>query len=519
MIIELEDNPLIHRMWKEWEQKDKELSILEKEDRMEIYKKFRWLFPKSKKLVELESLYSSVHHRRNREEFQKWFYVIGNFTFSRVHLGECSYYTYKKIFKKTFYRERCTSDDFPQQVLLAFGILGYLTKIRKGYHYHKDNPYYDNSGYRYSVSMSKLNDWETMPEWEMSHTSAITFEESCTATSSWSMHPDWLAERQYESISSVEVSQEGILESSRWLTSYTEYKDYSNLSDTDQQDLTNDWNSYQSLRNLSCHIVGECLDDSQKPDGKGYAGRFYSVMTNMKSELRHKYITLDGERVVEIDVSSAQPTFLGLIVQEQTHKVSEWLKQCLAGTFYEWIREQTNTDADRKTIKEWMMRYMYSCYQPHLKKDSTKPHHPTFENSKTDNPYLTFQQSLNAFLKNSEPDIYGIIDQCKRHPVFRDDKDTYRTYTDDNGNRIRKKAGKGKWCSMLSFYMVQKEVEYVKACIHALPENEKFWTIHDCICVKESRSKDVQAIMEKVSLDMYGVKIKLKRENASDNAS
>ena len=69
--------------------------------------------------------------------------------------------------------------------------------------------------------------------------------------------------------------------------------------------------------------------------------------------------------------------------------------------------------------------------------------------------------------------------------------------------------------------MVKMEVEYIKRCIHSLPEDMKFWTIHDCICVPESRSQEVKSIMEKVSRAMYGdeITLKLKRENTSMDKS
>ena len=49
----------------------------------------------------------------------------------------------------------------------------------------------------------------------------------------------------------------------------------------------------------------------------------------------------------------------------------------------------------------------------------------------------------------------------------------------------------------------------------------KFWTIHDCICVKESDSLEAQAIMERVSREMYGeeITLRLKRENTSEDFS
>jgi hypothetical protein len=61
----------------------------------------------------------------------------------------------------------------------------------------------------------------------------------------------------------------------------------------------------------------------------------------------------------------------------------------------------------------------------------------------------------------------------------------------------------------------------MKKVIHALPDNLKFWTIHDCLCVSESRSKEIQALMEKISREMYGedVTLNLKRENTSEDYS
>jgi len=368
----------------------------------------------------------------------------------------------------------------------------------------------------YLIDKDKLKDWGyissvsgEMPEWEMSHTSTVSFEEEGIDYDrlSWSLYPEWLSERQYQSISSVEVLQEGVKSSSKWLFSFDEYKYYYSLSDEEKDELMKDWVSYQKLRDLSCGIIGRCVDDSDKPDGKGYAGRFYSPMTNMRSEHRHKFLRLDGELVTEVDISSAQPTFLGIMMYRKNGVISEWLRQALDGTFYEWIKEKTNSTEDRKTIKKWMMQFLYSCYQPNKKKNYDKPHRPTYENKKTEDPFLCFQQRLNRFLMKSEPAIFNMIDWYKRNPEYREDKEN--------------KKGKGKWCSKLSYELVKMEVEYMKKCLMELPEDMKFWTIHDCLCVKESDSLEVKSLMEKVSREMYGedITLRLKMENTSEEYS
>ena len=114
-----------------------------------------------------------------------------------------------------------------------------------------------------------------------------------------------------------------------------------------------------------------------------------------------------------------------------------------------------------------------------------------------------------------------MIDWFKRHPEYRKDKPLYQTYLDDKGKERKRKVDEGRWCSNLSYYLVKMEVDYIQRCIHTLPEDMKFWTIHDCICVPESRSLEVQAIMEQVSRELYGEDItqRLKRENTSEDYS
>lgn len=535
MEVLLEDNPVVSRIWKEWIEKDIELSLMSVEERLDSFREYQWLFPKKKpgKIVELESIYSSVHQRSNRDEFKRWFYVVVGYMTSRPHLGDSSYHQFKKIFKKMFRRERCTSDDFPAQILLVLAMLGYIRKLDLPYSY-KDGGH-NNHGNHYLMDREKLLDWGCsdftstlsdigMPEWEMTHTSTVSFEEEGDDPDriSWTQHPDWLAERQYESIRSVQVVNDGLEQSSRWMFNYNEYQYYYNLSEEEQDTIKKTWISFQKLRDLFCGIIGGCLDDSVRTDGrKGYAGRFYSPMTNMKSEHRHMYLRLDGELVTEVDISSAQPTFLGIMMYRETGVMSEWLRQCLDGHFYEWIADKTQSTEDRKTIKKLMMRYLYSCYQPNLKKDFQGEHKPTKGNWKKDGQYLSFQKRLNEFLKKEEPAIFKKIDWFKRNPEYREDKDYYSYSVDDTGETKKKRTGKGRWCSMLSYYLVKMEVEYIKKCIHSLPEDMKFWTIHDCICVKESDSLRVKEMMEQVSREMYGddITLRLKRENTCEDYS
>ena len=544
MEVILDNNPVIRKLWNEWCEKDKELSLLTEEERMNLVSQYQWIFPKEESdFVDLESLYTRKHIRSNREKFHRFFYVVCNRMFSRVFFGYGGYYQFMKSYQKVF-KEKCTSELFSKRVLLALGIMGYITKLDCWYSYNLGDD--RNRPNHYLIDRDKLMTWEvpgldeegntvtrtvsSIPEWEMTHTEAVTFQTKGDDPdrTSWTMHPDWFSERQYESICSVTVEKDGIRDSSDWMFNWDDFIDYYNLGDQEKEDTDSQWISYQRIRDLSLHKVGGCLDDSMRDDGRQpYAGRFYSTMTTIKKEDRHHYLRLDGELVTEVDVSSAQPTFLGILMYRKTGVKTTWLKKCLEGQFYEWIAEKTNsyntplTEEERNTIKKWMMQFMYSCYQPNKGKDYDKPHKPTYEFRKTDDPFLCFQQRLNRFLKKEEPDIYKMIDWFKRNPEYRKDKPLYQSYQDDQGKDRKKKTGSGKWCSELSKYLVKMEVEYIKNCLSRLPQDMKFWTIHDCICVKESDSLEAQAIMERVSREMSGedITIRLKRENTSEDYS
>ena len=63
MEIKIYRDPVVSRAWDKWVEKDIEISSMSKEERLELVKKYQWLFPKSKSIVNLEALYSSVDRK------------------------------------------------------------------------------------------------------------------------------------------------------------------------------------------------------------------------------------------------------------------------------------------------------------------------------------------------------------------------------------------------------------------------------------------------------------------------
>ena len=305
--------------------------------------------------------------------------------------------------------------------------------------------------------------------------------------------------RQYETISSISVIPECYVRACQFISTCT-YKMLDAVKDKDKKkDLRGRYRNCQWLVNIHNGDVGCC-----KADDKG--GRFYSMMVCIGKDYRRACLQLDGERIVEVDVSSSQPTLIGLKTKLDTGKTTEWLQHCLSGDFYEWVKDLTGVKVERAKVKTYIMRYLFSCYGSGLPQNFQGEHLPP-DNKVHKRGYKKFEQKLTAYIKDNEPEIYDLIERHKRNPVWTD-----KTWTDQ-----WKTTRKGKWCSTLPVLMQKTEVEFIKTCLSRLPADMKFYTIHDAICAKESDGDAVKSVMEQVSQEMYGEKISVKIENSSQD--
>lgn len=499
---------------------DEDLSSMNKTERMELYDEYRWMFSSGSKMPDLESLIIGGDPRVNtfRLKFRDWFFVVCNYSFNPYHFGQTSY---SHFLNDPYWNGSKSKGNkvYPQRVILLLGMLGIYTGVKTNYLHIGDKTM--DHGRQYYVDMDKLKEWTSSctgpnndfsePDlsssidetWVMVSSTDSDFDysfldgEDEASRRSWNLYGDWFSMRQYETISSISVIKE-CYERAQQFTSSCTYKMLDVVKDKDKKkDLRGRYRNCQWLINLYEGNVGCC-----KVDDKG--GRFYSMMVGMGKEFRRNCLTLDGERIVEVDVSSAQPTLLGLKIKQDTGKTTEWLQHCLKGDFYEWVKKQTGVKVDRSKVKKYIMRFLFSCYGSNLSKTYDGEHFPP--DAKTyKKGYRKFEQRLTSYLKKNEPEVYDLVEYHKRHPHW-----VEKFWTDS----WRKKR-KGKWCSFLPVEMQRLEVEYIKACLSKLPEDMKFYTIHDAICVRESEGTKVKEVMEQVSMDMYGVKIAVKIENAS----
>ena len=501
-----------------------DLSLMSEEERKELYGGYKWMFSSGCELPTLEPLIIGNDPRVNtfREKFRDWFMVVCNYSFSPDHFGMTSY---SHFMNAPYWQGAKVKGNkiYPQRVILALGMMEIFTGLKTNYLHLNDKT--RDHGREYYVDVDNLAEWTSISTgltndfskptasspiedaWIMTSSADSDFDYSFleknddASRQSWFLYADWFSSRQYETISSLTILPECYEKAQQFISSCT-YQMFSAIKDKDKKkELRGRYRNCQWLVNLHNREVGCC-----KIDDKG--GRFYSMMVGLGKDYRRACLQLDGERIVEVDVSSSQPTLIGLKIKKDTGKTTEWLQHCLSGDFYEWVKDLTGVKVERAKVKTYIMRYLFSCYCANLPKDFQGEYLP--EDGKTyKRGYRKFEQRLTAYIKDNEPEIYDLIEHHKRNPIW-----TEKVWTDS-----WKKKRKGKWCSLLPVLMQKTEVEYIKTCLARLPKDMKFYTIHDAICVKESDGETVKAVMEEVSMELYGEKISVKIENTSTDTN
>ena len=309
-----------------------------------------------------------------------------------------------------------------------------------------------------------------------------------------------------------------------YLEKFDEYFFSTKLAADEKKHLTDKWFAARSLTAIAEHDTYHTLrhrDDSEDNDEEKLiynAGRYYTCLTNMHGEVRRDALLIDGEQVVEVDISSAQPAMLGLLLRERYPNIkSAWLAHCEKGDFYEWIGwmalGRKITKEERKVIKLLIMRLLYTDKKPtetqdetpfywYLKtymqeKDASKKEHLA-----TGKLFKSFDFIVMSYLKAEEPKLYEIVIEHRTN--LRVVKRRKPTAT----GRTTKKRND------LSINMTKQEVKYIKACLKAIaPDVKYFYTIHDCIGCKASDAEKVKQVMLAVGKEMFNATLNIKLES------
>ena len=513
MKVEIITNERVERLYKEYLTLIEDLRRKTREERLEMYENMTiTLFPHAKKMVDLDDQLNE-ERKDYKRKFKEWFFVICNWTFCPANFGETCFNLYKKEVVKKSKKDKRSSKIYAHKVILALGLMGLLEEVKENYSNYKNSSH----GYKYKVNYFK---WAEL----MKGVSNDRVSMSLDIEVDWSGYEDWYGERQYETITSMTADPKIYEQAKSYLEKFDEFFSSTTLAADKKKHLTDKWFAARSLTAIAEHDTYHMLrhrDDSEDNDAEKLifnAGRYYTCLTNMQGEVRRDALLIDGEQVVEVDISSAQPAMLGLLLRERYPNIkSDWLSHCEKGDFYEWIGQKALlrkiTKEERKVIKLLIMRLLYTDKKPTETKDKTpfssylKTYMQEKDASKkehlaTGKLFKSFDYIIMDYLKAEEPKLYEIVIEHRTN--LRVVKRRKPTAT----GRTTKKRND------LSINMTKQEVKYIKACLKAIaPDVKYFYTIHDCIGCKASDAEKVKQVMLAVGKEMFNATLNIKLES------
>ena len=508
-------NGRVERLYKEYMILLEDLRARTKDERMDLYEGVsRKLFPHSKKVFNLEDQLNE-HRKDYRRKFKEWFLIISDWTLGGTNLGESCFNFFKKGVVKKRKKDKCDSEKYAHKVILALGLMGYLESVKENY----SNSTLGGHGYIYNVDLYKWAELgKNAPRGNVSMSLDIEID--------WSGYDDWFGERQYETITSMSVDPKVYEQAKSYLKQCDDFFSSTTLKANEKKHLTDKWFAAKSLTAIAEHddyFMLRHSDDSEKNSEEQMirnAGRYYTCLTNMQGDVRRECLFIDGEPIVEVDVSAAQPTMLGLLLRKEHPDVkSDWLRHCEMGDFYEWIGFKVLgrriTKQERQAIKILIMRMLYTAQKP-TEKQGNIPFYKYLEiylketdPSKKENMekgglFKSFDFEVLSYLKAKEPKLYDLICEYRTNLI-----EVRRKRPTATGRTTKRRND-------LSISMAEREVEYVKACLKRIaPEVKYFYTIHDCIGCKASDAEKVKAAMLEVATEMFNAKLNIKLENGS----
>ena len=514
MKIEIVVSRRVERLYEEYMTLIESLKGKTKEERLELYESMtRRLYPHATNVVNLEDQLNEERKDYQRK-FKEWFFVICKSCFSNGRFGETCFELYKKEIVKKSKKDKCSSKIYAHKVILALGLMGLLEGVKDNYSHSGDSSH----GYHYKVDYFK---WVELMKGVSKGDVALPLDIEVD----WTGYEDWFGERQFETIKSMTVETKLYEQAKFYLNEFDDYFFSTTLKADEKKHFTDKWFAARAVCAIAEHDTYHMLrhsDDSEDNDEEKMiynAGRYYTCLTNMHNEIR-KELRIDGEPVVEVDISAAQPTMLGLLLRERYPDIrSAWLEHCEKGDFYEWIGSiaigRKITPEERKVIKLLIMRMLYIAQKPTEKKDNTSFETYLKKYIKEKNPskkenlgkgklFKSFDFIVMSYLKAEEPKLHKMV---------------YDARTNLKKVRRRKATAAGRTTKMrnnLSILMTEMEVKYMKRVLAVIaPYVKYFYTIHDCVGCKASIAEKVRQAMLAVGKEMFDANLNIKLESGT----
>jgi len=121
-------------------------------------------------------------------------------------------------------------------------------------------------------------------------------------------------------------------------------------------DMANEWINKHINKDEKANFINIACINKIKNKDLYYSfdnyGRFHTNFTVLKKEVRDRYLSIDSNKIKEIDITNSQPFFLYVLMKESNF--SDWNnfdKDVLSGKIYEKFIEASDSGLTRKQVK------------------------------------------------------------------------------------------------------------------------------------------------------------------------
>jgi len=114
-------------------------------------------------------------------------------------------------------------------------------------------------------------------------------------------------------------------------------------------------------------------------------GRFHTNLTSLMKEIREKYLSIDGEPIMSLDIKTSQPFFLAQILKREwlvndDSEIQQFIKLVETGDLYNhFVQRYPEKFTDRKSVKPMVFRCLF---------DEHRYNHLYMELFKSEFPYV-----------------------------------------------------------------------------------------------------------------------------------
>ena len=253
----------------------------------------------------------------------------------------------------------------------------------------------------------------------------------------------------------------------------------SGITYTDKIDLSR----FNSIPHFQCKpLAGNRLFHS------GPGSSYQSISSNLRP-----FLTINGEKTTEIDISASTLQFLNLALEKHTGKAPMSKFTLSNGDPYEYFLERINSpdfkkmhnqteDINRDSLKSLLYTLTYSSI------NSQERHVNRYLK-------LNFQNYRYSDLKEKFPEFFQCVEDIKSIPLDNDGEDGAKYFP-------------------AHWLIFSEEARYAREVLKrgCLDENKVIIPLHDSFITTERLYPDLERIVKEVSMELYGYALAHKRK-------